>query len=597
MLLRIGFKEIDVSFPSASDTEYNFTRSLIEQHAHMIPSDVWLQVLSPCKKEHIRRTVDSVRGAPNVIISLYIAASDMFLSTVFNMSQDEVLRTAVDCVTYAREISKDDPAHKTTNWNLMFSPEAFSDTDAAFSARLCAAVQQAWRPTSEIPIILNLPATVEMASPNVYADQVELFCRSLTDPDKVVVSLHPHNDRGCAVAAAELGVMAGARRVEGCLFGNGERTGNVDLVTLALNLYSQGIDPGLDFSDLKSVKAIYEECTRIKVPLRLPYSGDAVFIAYSGSHQDAINKAFRKMERHNTSSLSSSSYSSSSSSSCSSSSSSSIVSTLREEAKHVASRWKVPYLPIDPTDIGSTYESVIRLNSQSGSGGISWTLARELSLDLPKPLQLAFSKVIKSASEKWNRTLYPSETADLFLRTYGALGGDPRIGQLRCRDLSGVGTKGVKVEAVLYVGGGGDGGVRVEGKGADVLSAVENAFEGRGVGELKFGLNQRTLVLGGGGGAAMGGTGMGGVGGGLVGNGGGVLKGIAIVECTARNGKVAWGASLELDPDVRVWGACLTAALVCSLCSLFFPFFWGQIFWTWKREGCSENIYFAVPEG
>ncbi|KAL1602880.1 hypothetical protein SLS59_004535 [Nothophoma quercina] len=348
MLLHVGFKEIDVSFPSASDTEYNFTRSLIEQHAHVIPSDVWLQVLSPCKKEHIRRTVDAVRGARNVIISLYIAASDMFLSTVFNMSQDDVLRTAVDCVTYAREISKDDPAHKNTNWNLMFSPEAFSDTDAAFSARLCAAAQQAWQPTPEIPMILNLPATVEMASPNVYADQVELFCRSVSDPDKVVVSLHPHNDRGCAVAAAELGVMAGARRVEGCLFGNGERTGNVDLVTLALNLYSQGIDPGLDFSDLKSVKAVYEE---------------------------------------------------------------------------------FPYLPIDPTDVGSTYESVIRLNSQSGSGGISWTLSRELSLDLPKPLQLAFSKVIKSASEKWNRTLHPSETADLFLRTYGALGRDPRVDQ------------------------------------------------------------------------------------------------------------------------------------------------------------------------
>ena len=587
MLLHIGFKEIDVSFPSASDTEYNFTRSLIEQHAHVIPSDVWLQVLSPCKKEHIRRTVDAVRGARNVIISLYIAASDMFLSTVFNMSQDDVLRTAVDCVTYAREISKDDPAHKNTNWNLMFSPEAFSDTDAAFSARLCAAAQQAWQPTHEIPIILNLPATVEMASPNVYADQVELFCRSVSDPEKVVVSLHPHNDRGCAVAAAELGVMAGARRVEGCLFGNGERTGNVDLVTLALNLYSQGIDPGLDFSDLKSVKAVYEECTRIKIPLRMPYSGDAVFIAYSGSHQDAINKAFRKMDRDATSPSSSSS------------SSSSVVSTLRE-TKQVQPRWKVPYLPIDPTDVGSTYESVIRLNSQSGSGGISWTLSRELSLDLPKPLQLAFSKVIKSASEKWNRALHPSETADLFLRTYGALGRDPRVDQVRCGDPSeavGVG-KGVKVEAVIYVGAGGGGGVRIEGKGRDVLGAVENAFEGRGVGGLKFGLNQRTMVLGGGGRSGMGDIGMGSVGGGSTGNGGEAVRGIALVECTARSGKVAWGASLELDPNVRVWEACLTAALVRFL-PISFPSFvlfvkeGGRV----RRSCCGQNVCCAVQHG
>ena len=497
MLVQIGFKEIDVSFPSASDTEFNFTRQIV-QTSGAVPDDVWLQVLSPCKKDHIRRTVDSVRGARNVIISLYIAASDMFLETVFGMSQDEVLQQAVDCVAYAREISKDDPQHKATNWNLMFSPEAFSDTDPTFSARLCAAVQAAWNPTTEIPMILNLPATVEMASPNVYADQVELFCRSITEPSKVIVSLHPHNDRGCAVAAAELGLMAGAGRIEGCLFGNGERTGNVDLITLALNLYSQGIDPGLDLSDLKSIKAVYEECTRIKVPLRLPYSGDAVFVAYSGSHQDAINKAFKKMK------------------------------TSTDE------KWKVPYLAIDPQDIGATYESVIRVNSQSGKGGVAWTLGRYMELDLPKGLQLAFSKVVKAASEKWARTLSPREVSDLFLQTYHAMSKDPHIFEAKCITHG----KGKRVNAIVYVA---KEAVVLEGEGMDVVAAVQDGLKRKGVLEAKFDLHHRTFTV----------------------NKSGI-RGVAIAECVL-DGKSSWGANISGNADERILLACLAAALVSAL--------------------------------
>ncbi|OJD40279.1 2-isopropylmalate synthase [Diplodia corticola] len=500
MLVRIGFKEIDVSFPSASDTEFDFTRRIVET-PNMALDDVWLQVLSPCKKEHIRRTVDSVTGAKKAILSLYIAASDNFLETIFGMSQQQVLEQAVECVAYARSITKDDPQQQHTRWKLMFSPEAFSDTDLTYSTRLCEAVKEAWGPTEEDPIILNLPATVEMASPNVFADQVELFCRSIpaSERSKVVVSLHPHNDRGCAVAASELGIMAGARRVEGCLFGNGERTGNVDLVTLALNLYTQGIDPGIDLSDLKSIKAVFEECTQLRIPTRMPYSGDAVFIAYSGSHQDAISKAFNKMKKNGGS-----------------------------------PRWKVPYLAIDPKDIGASYESVIRVNSQSGKGGVAWTLSRHLQIDidLPKGLQLAFSKTAKSLSETLARTLSPSEISDLFLQTYHVLSKDPRI----CSAGVANAPAGKTVEAAVFINGKMH---RLLGSGKDVLEAVENAFaNGVGGGAMRFELHHRTLVAG-----------------------NGAIRGIAIVECVAGTEKSSWGANISDKADERYLLACLGAAL------------------------------------
>lgn len=389
LLTRIGFKEIEVGFPGASDTDYNFTRKCVAE----APSDVWLEVMSPCRKDFIRRTIDSVTGASKVIISLYIATSDNFISTIFGSSREATLRTAVDHVSYLRSITKQDPKQQGTTWNLMWSPEAFSDTDPAFAVAICQAVKEAWAPTVEVPIILNLPATVEMSSPNTYADQVELFCRGIADVDRVCVSVHPHNDRGCAVAAAELGQLAGATRVEGCLFGNGERTGNVDLVTLALNLYSQGIDPGLDFSELPAIRKMVEELTRILVHPRAPYAGDSVFLAYSGGHQDAINKGFKKWN------------------------------ALTGERRI----WKVPYLPMDPRDIGASYEAMIRVNSQSGKGGISWVLQHAMNLDLPRDLLHSFSLVVKSESEAKGRTLEPNEITSLFLQIYHILDKDPRV--------------------------------------------------------------------------------------------------------------------------------------------------------------------------
>ncbi|QKX61606.1 uncharacterized protein TRUGW13939_08758 [Talaromyces rugulosus] len=389
MLLRIGFKEIEVGFPGASDTDFNFTKRCVAE----APEDVWIEVMTPCRKDFIRRTIDSVTGAKKVIISLYIATSDNFISTVFETTREAQFRTAMEHVAYLRSITKDDPTQQATTWNLMWSPEAFSDTDTTFAIEICRAVKDIWGPSEEVPIILNLPATVEMSSPNTYADQVEMFIRGIADPVKACVSLHPHNDRGCAVAAAELGQLAGATRVEGCLFGNGERTGNVDLVTLALNLYSQGIDPGLDFSDLPAIRKTAEELTHIPVHTRAPYAGDSVFLAYSGGHQDAIRKGFKKWN----------------------------------QLEGGPRLWKIPYIPIDPNDIGSSYEAVIRVNSQSGKGGIAWVLQHALDLDLPKDLLQSFSLAVKSESEKKGRTLESNEITKLFLENYHVLDKDPRV--------------------------------------------------------------------------------------------------------------------------------------------------------------------------
>ncbi|RHZ50794.1 uncharacterized protein CDV56_104828 [Aspergillus thermomutatus] len=452
MLLRVGFKEIDISFPSASDTEFNFTRNVVAS----APSDVWLQVLSPCRKELIRRTVDSVTGAKKAIISLYIATSDSFIQTMFESSQAAVLRTAVECVEYTRSITKDDPTQQDTTWNLMFSPEAFSDTDPAYAIAVCKAVKEAWGPSNEIPIILNLPATVERCTPNTYADQVEIFSRAFAGQEDVVVSLHPHNDRGCAVAAAELGQLAGATRVEGCLFGNGERTGNVDLVTLALNLYSQGVDPGLDFSDLPAIRKTVEKITQIPVHLRAPYAGDSIFMAYSGSHQDAINKGFKKW---------------------------------RNVPPGERSIWKVPYLPIDPEDIGATYEAVIRVNSQSGKGGVAWVLQRTLDLELPKEFQQAFSKVIKAESEAQGRWLTEAEITQSFLRHYSILEKDSRI--LACDvQPKADGSGRVTVRAIVLVSGRPR---EVVATGENAAAAVSFAFSSLAGLNLDFECVQRTI--------------------------------------------------------------------------------------------------------
>ncbi|KAE8362293.1 hypothetical protein BDV27DRAFT_19628 [Aspergillus caelatus] len=386
MLVDIGYKEIEVSFPSASQTDFDFTRRLVETPG-VVPDDVWLQVLSPCREDLIRRTVDSLKGAKKAILHIYLATSPCFRRIVFNMDKQKSLEMAVRCTKFARSITKDDPSTAGTEWHFEFSPETFSDTEPEFAAQVCEAVKEAWSPTEEAPIIFNLPATVEMSTPNVFADQIEYFCRHVSEREKYIVSIHPHNDRGCAIAAAELAQMAGAQRVEGTLFGNGERTGNVDLVTLALNLYTQGITPNVDFSDINAVIKVVEESNKIPVNERWPYGGQLVVCAFSGSHQDAIKKGFK----------------------------------LRDDATAASDeevQWEVPYLPLDPQDIGRTYEAVIRVNSQSGKGGAAWVILRSLELDLPRALQVEFSKIVQKKSEEVSRELRASEIVGLFEEAY-----------------------------------------------------------------------------------------------------------------------------------------------------------------------------------
>ncbi|KAF2403251.1 2-isopropylmalate synthase [Trichodelitschia bisporula] len=384
MLVKLGYKEIEVSFPSASQTDFDFTRRLVETPG-IVPDDVWLQVLSPCRKELIARTVESLRGAKKALLHLYLATSACFQQVVFGMTNEEQIALAIECTKYARSLTKDDPNQAGTEWAYEFSPETFSDSDPDFVLQVCEAVKAAWEPTVENPIIFNLPATVEMSTPNVYADQIEYFCRSISEREKICVSLHPHNDRGCAVAAAELAQMAGADRVEGTLFGNGERTGNVDLVTLALNLYTQGVHPGIDFSDIKSVIDVVEKSNKIPVHARAPYGGQLVVCAFSGSHQDAIKKGFQMRAQQGATN---------------------------------DSPWRVPYLPLDPADIGRTYEAIIRVNSQSGKGGVAWIIHRNLELDLPRGLQVAFSKIVQKEADAVGRELLPNEIVKLFADAY-----------------------------------------------------------------------------------------------------------------------------------------------------------------------------------
>ncbi len=374
-LCAIGFKEIEVAFPSASQTEFDFVRTLIaDRH---IPDDVTIEVLTQAREHLIRRTFEAVRGARRVIVHVYNATSEPFRDFVFGMSQAEVIDMAVGAVRLIRELAAAQPE---TEFVLQYSPETFSATELDFAREVCDAVTAAWSATPERRVILNLPATVEMATPNVYADQIEWMHRHLARRDSVILSLHPHNDRGTAVAAAELGLMAGADRVEGCLFGNGERTGNVDLVTLALNLYTQGIAPGLDFSDINAVARTFEQCTQLPIHPRHPYVGDLVFTAFSGSHQDAIRKGFA--------------------------------------ARPESARWDIPYLPIDPADVGRNYDSVIRVNSQSGKGGVAWLLETGYGIVMPRRLQVEFSAEVQRHTDAHGGEMSAADIHALFARTY-----------------------------------------------------------------------------------------------------------------------------------------------------------------------------------
>ncbi len=374
-LCDIGFKEIEVAFPSASQTDFDFVRELIE--GRHIPDDVTIEVLTQAREHLIRRTMESVRGARRAIVHVYNATSKPFRDVVFNMSKAEVVTMAVSSVQLIKQLAAEQPE---TEWLLEYSPETFSATELEFALAICNAVTAEWGATPDNKVILNLPTTVEVASPNVYADQIEWMHRNLARRDSVILSLHPHNDRGTAVASAELGVMAGADRVEGCLFGNGERTGNVDIVTLALNLYTQGVAPGLDFSDINAIARTVEHCNQLPIHPRHPYVGDLVFTAFSGSHQDAIKKGFA--------------------------------------AQQPDACWNVPYLPIDPADLGRSYDSVIRINSQSGKGGIAYLLETEYGIVMPRRLQVEFSGVVQRHTDRHGGEMSAADIWQLFSKTY-----------------------------------------------------------------------------------------------------------------------------------------------------------------------------------
>jgi len=375
LLVSIGCKEIEVAFPSASQTEFDFVRYLIEQE--LIPDDVTIQVLTPAREELIRRTFAALKGAKRAIVHLYNATSPVFRRIVFGLDRRGTINLAVSAAKLFTKLAAE---QSDINWQFQYSPEIFTATELDFAQEICNAVLDVWQPTPQHKAIINLPASVEVATPNIFADQVEWMHRNLTPRDGVILSVHPHNDRGCAVAAAELAQMAGAERVEGCLFGNGERTGNVDLVTLAMNLYTQGIHPGLDFSHINEVARIIEDCTQLPIHPRHPYVGDLVFTAFSGSHQDAIKKGFA---------------------------------VQKPDAV-----WEVPYLPLDPADVGRTYESVVRVNSQSGKGGIAFLLERDYDLVLPRRLQIEFSQVVQKAMDASGKEMSSADIWQLFEQEY-----------------------------------------------------------------------------------------------------------------------------------------------------------------------------------
>ena len=376
MLVRVGFKEIEVGFPSASQTEFDFIRMLIEQD--LVPDGVTIQVLTQARGELIARTFESLRGAKRVIVHLYNATSPVMRNVVLGMDEDGIVELAVSHARMVKRLADEQPQ---TDFRFEYSPEMFSGTELEFSKRVVDAVTEAWQPTSERKCVINLPSTVEHSTPNIFADMIEWMHRHVARRDSIVLSVHPHNDRGTATAAGEFALMAGADRIEGCLFGNGERTGNVDLVNIALNLYTQGVAPGLDFSDIDEVRRCVEHCNQLPVHPRHPYAGDLVYTSFSGSHQDAIKKAFA--------------------------------------ARRDGDVWDMPYLPIDPKDVGRSYDAVIRVNSQSGKGGISYLLETEYGVELPRRLQIEFSQVVQAVMDDSGKELGAAELWNIFEREYG----------------------------------------------------------------------------------------------------------------------------------------------------------------------------------
>ena len=492
MLVEIGVKEIEIGFPAAGQTEFDFISTLVR--SGRIPDDVIVQVLTQSREDLIRTSFASLEGADRAIVHLYNAVSPAWREIVFRMTPDEVREVAVKGARILRDEAAKRPA---TEWNFEYSPETFSTAELDFSISVCEAVMEVLQPTRERPIILNLPATVEAATPNVYADQIEYFCRNLPNRDRAVISLHTHNDRGTGVAAAELGLMAGADRVEGCLFGNGERTGNCCLVTLALNMYTQGIDPGLDFSDIDRIIETVEYCNQIPVHERHPYGGDLVFTAFSGSHQDAIKKG------------------------------------LEAQAMRNDELWRVPYLPIDPADLGRTYEAVIRVNSQSGKGGFAWVLEQDQGLQLHKKLQVDFSKHVQRLADELGRELNAADIWDTFRKAYFVKVPDRRFRLIdfeerRAADGDRIFTGTIEVD-------GREQSVSGRGKGliASVLATLKNEF---GL-ELEV-LDYSEHALG---------TGT-------------DARAATYIECTTPDARTVWGVGIDQDVATASVRAILSAA-------------------------------------
>ena len=492
LLVNIGFKEIEIGFPSASETEFNFVRKLVDEN--LIPHDVRLQCLVQAREHLIKRTFEAIDGVSNAIVHIYNSTSPLQREITFGgASKEDIKKIAIEGTAVIKELVDSVPG---TTVDLEYSPESFSDTELEFSMEVCEGVMNVWQPSPEKPIILNLPATVEWTTPNVHADQIEWFCQNLKNRDCVKISLHTHNDRGTGTAATELGLMAGADRVEGTLFGNGERTGNLDIATVALNMNSHGIETGLDFSDIPKAREIYERCTQMKVPDRHPYAGDLVFTAFSGSHQDAIKKG---MDRVGPS----------------------------------KSEWGVPYLTIDPNDIGRTYEAIIRINSQSGKGGIAYILDREYGFDIPKPMQpIVGSKIYKLADSK-GRELTNQEILEafkkefvnvedsFFLKHYEILANESEDGQVCC-------------QATILVSGNN---YEIKGIGNGPINAFVNALES--VGQKSFKLTDyRSHAI----------------------KGGSDADSAAYIFLESNEGHGAWGCGV--DPSIEIAGV---KALVSAL--------------------------------
>ena len=453
LLVKIGFKEIEVGFPSASDTEFNFIRRLVDEKR--IPADVTLQVLVQAREHLIRRTFESLEGVSKAIVHLYNSTSPVQRRVTFNKTKDEIKAIAVEGTRLVKSLVETIPG---TRIRFQYSPESFSDTEVNYALEVCEAVMAEWSPSEDDKIILNLPATVEVATPNVHADQIEWFCRNLKERNKAYISLHTHNDRGTGVAATELGLLAGADRVEGTLFGNGERTGNLDIVTVALNLYTQGVDSALDLSELERIRRVYERITRMTVHDRHPYAGDLVFTAFSGSHQDAIKKGM----------------------------------DLRSKEDTEGTRWEVPYLAIDPADIGRDYEAIIRINSQSGKGGVAYILEQDFGLDLPKAMHPEVGMVVNETADKGSRELSPDEVREVFMQAYVNLEAPMELLSIEREDFSQSGE--VKVDAEICMNGKSN---KVTGTGNGPISAFVDALEQDGYKDFQL-LDYRQHSIGGG---------------------------------------------------------------------------------------------------